>query len=174
MKLVVITGIPKSLEGIISLATAIDPGDNDLTFARYVHHVWNHIYTSNTLIQRHGWQPTEVAARGGAMNARMYQGDADAGFQLLIPHRDFTFAIKDVVYGLFLSEDSVLSNQEAEMAVLPSILTQNMPLESMGHMNGMLRLGIDRDYLGRIISSVKVIAEFMGLDIPDIGVLEAM
>ncbi|PQK13538.1 hypothetical protein BB8028_0004g04690 [Beauveria bassiana] len=148
VKLVVISGVPKSFEAILGLASTIEDEDNDKTFSRS------------------GWTPETIAVRGEDMNNRIYQGDADPVLRLLQPHQDFIFVLKDIVYGLFLSEDSSLSNLEAEIVLLSSLIIQNVPKEAIGHMKGLLRLGMKKEVLGSLVSAVGKVAEYMGMPVP--------
>lgn len=100
------------------------------------------------------------------MNSRIYKGDGDPALRLLQPHQDFIFIIKDIVYGLFLSEDSNLSYLEAEIVILSSLIIQNLPKEAVGHMKGLLRLGMEQEVLGSLISTVGKVAEYMGMPVP--------
>lgn len=52
----------------------------------------------------------ETKARGDALNDRIYEGEADPVFKLLEPHSYFNFAMLDIGYGLFFSDETVLSN----------------------------------------------------------------
>lgn len=106
--------------------------------------------------------------RGREYNDRIYQGDADQAFQLLEPHKDFTFIVVDIVYGLFLSDNAILSNIEAEAVVLSSLIIQGTQLEVSGHRKGLLRQGMNPATVEGVISTVQSVAKFMANSVPDL------
>ncbi|KAB8205713.1 hypothetical protein BDV34DRAFT_225113 [Aspergillus parasiticus] len=143
MKLVFVVGIPKSLEGMISLAKEIDELDIDSTFTRS------------------DWSPEKTKARGEALNDRIYQGDADPVFELLKHHQDFIFVIKEIGYGLFLSDETVLPIVEGETILLASLVVQETPVEIASHTKGLARLGLDENVVDEIKTLSGLMVTFM-------------
>ncbi|OAA74892.1 Carboxymuconolactone decarboxylase [Akanthomyces lecanii RCEF 1005] len=144
-KSIFVIGIPKSLESMISLAKEIDDVDID-----------------NSIRSR--LSPEETKARGDKLNDRIYQGEADAVFRLLEPHPDFMFAMMDIGYGMFFSDDSVLTNVESEIALLASLVVQNTPIEIDSHTKGLSRQGLDYSIIDQIMAVSEEMAAYMRLN----------
>jgi hypothetical protein len=113
------------------------------------------------------WTPEQLKVRGQALNDRIYQGDADAIFELLKYQQDFIFAILDIGYGLFLSDETVLPAVEGEATLLASLIVQDTPIEIASHTKGLLRLGLDKNMIEQIKLVSSEIAAFMSSHVPE-------
>ena len=49
---------------------------------------------------------------------------------------------KEITYGLYLSDQTILNDVETEIAVLAGIMIQNLPRETSWHLRGMRRIGV--------------------------------
>lgn len=49
---------------------------------------------------------------------------------------------KNISYGLFLSDRSILNDVETELTVLAGIMIQNLPRETGWHLRGTRRIGV--------------------------------
>lgn len=52
---------------------------------------------------------------------------------------------KNITYGLFLSDHSVLNDVETEITVLTGIVMQNLTRESAWHLRGLRRIGVAKE-----------------------------
>lgn len=52
---------------------------------------------------------------------------------------------KNITYGLFLSDRSVLNDVETEITVVTGIMMQNLPRESAWHLRGLRRIGVAKE-----------------------------
>lgn len=52
---------------------------------------------------------------------------------------------KNITYGLFLSDRSVLNDVETELTVVTGIMMQNLPRESAWHLRGLRRIGVAKE-----------------------------
>ena len=59
---------------------------------------------------------------------------------LLIHVADWTS--KQITYGLYLSDHSILNDVETEITVLSGIMIQNLPRETGWHLRGTRRIGV--------------------------------
>lgn len=55
------------------------------------------------------------------------------------------WACKQIVYGLYLSDHSILNDVETEIAVLSGIMIQNLPRETGWHLRGTRRIGVSME-----------------------------
>jgi hypothetical protein len=55
-------------------------------------------------------------------------------------HLDWTS--KQITYGLYLSDHSILDDIETELTVLSGIMIQNLPRETAWHLRGTRRIGV--------------------------------
>lgn len=87
----------------------------------------------------------ESVARGKGFLDVIYQHHLPAIMAQFSAHKDFTWVEEDIIYGLFLSDHSILNAIETELVVLPAIMIQNLPLETAWHFRGARRVGISKD-----------------------------
>ncbi|KAJ4374579.1 hypothetical protein N0V86_007448 [Didymella sp. IMI 355093] len=124
-KLIVIIGVCKPLEAIFDIDAITRPEDKDYTFSR------------------EGWQCDEAnAKRGFEWQNRLYQQDQGAIDNVLASQRDFDWTSKQITYGLYLSDHSILNDVETEITVLSGIMIQNLPRETGWHLRGTRRIGV--------------------------------
>jgi hypothetical protein len=55
------------------------------------------------------------------------------------------WASKHITYGLFLSDQRILSDVETEITVLAGIMMQNLPRETAWHLRGTRRIGVSME-----------------------------
>jgi hypothetical protein len=79
----------------------------------------------------------------------------------------------NVVYGLFLSDFSVLSDVEVEIGVLAAIMTQDIAGPTYWHIRGTQRLGVSKDDTDIILNAVKKCAAWAGRELKETGNLTA-
>ncbi|PZC88668.1 hypothetical protein A1F95_10803, partial [Pyrenophora tritici-repentis] len=89
-----------------------------------------------------GWQCDEANfERGNAWLSKLYKHNITGINDVLASHKDFEWISKEITYGLFLSDHSILSGIESELVVLSGIMIQNLPRETAWHMRASRRLG---------------------------------
>ncbi|KAG9203825.1 hypothetical protein G6514_002443 [Epicoccum nigrum] len=127
-KLIVIIGVCKPLEAIFDIDAITRPEDKDYTFSR------------------EGWQCDEAnAKRGWEWQSRLYQNNQGAIDNVLASQRDFDWTSKQITYGLYLSDHSILNDVETEITVLSGIMIQNLPRETAWHLRGTRRIGVSSE-----------------------------
>lgn len=52
---------------------------------------------------------------------------------------------KNITYGLYLSDHSILNDVETELVVLSGIMIQNLPRETGWHLRGTRRIGVSKE-----------------------------
>lgn len=62
---------------------------------------------------------------------------------MLIWNSDWTS--KQITYGLYLSDHSILNDIETEITVLSGIMIQNLPRETAWHLRGTRRIGVSSE-----------------------------
>ncbi|TQV90011.1 hypothetical protein IF1G_11320 [Cordyceps javanica] len=107
------------------------------------------------------YSPEETIARGQALNGCIYQGEVDAVLKLLEPHPHFTFAMMDVGYSFFFSDESVLTDVETKVGLLASLVVQPTPVEAASHVKGLGRLGLDPGIIQEIRAVSEEVAAFI-------------
>lgn len=75
---------------------------------------------------------------------------------------DFLWLEKRIIYGLFLSDHSVLSMIEAELVTLCGILAQGLRQPAMWHVRGLMRLGVSMEDTEGVCDVVKMVAKWAG------------
>lgn len=79
------------------------------------------------------------------------------------PHQlDFEWLEKRVIYGLFLSDHSILTELEAELVTLSSIMVSGLRPPTMWHVRGLMRLGIGVADVESVCDVVKKVAKWAG------------
>ncbi|KAH7082288.1 hypothetical protein FB567DRAFT_448268 [Paraphoma chrysanthemicola] len=127
-KLIVIIGVCKPLEAIFDIDAITRPEDKDYSFSR------------------DGWQCDEAnAKRGWAWQSRLYQHNQEGIDNVLASQRDFDWTSKQITYGLYLSDHSILNDVETELTVLTGIMIQNLPRETAWHLRGTRRIGVSKE-----------------------------
>jgi hypothetical protein len=52
---------------------------------------------------------------------------------------------KNITYGLYLSDHTILNDVETELTVLAGIMIQNLPRETGWHLRGTRRIGVSAE-----------------------------
>ena len=92
---------------------------------------------------RNNWQsgPSNVK-KGEEWLKVIYGRNLPAIDEKLSFHKDFHFLSREITYGLYLSDMTILDPIDTEMVVLSGIMIQNLPLATRWHLRGMRRLGV--------------------------------
>jgi hypothetical protein len=75
---------------------------------------------------------------------------------------DFEWLEKRIIYGLFLSDHSILSSIEAELVTLSSIMAQGLRQPSLWHVRGLMRMGVSMEDTESVCDVVKEVAKWAG------------
>lgn len=127
-KNITIQGICKPLHALLGICKVERPEDRDLSFSR------------------EDWKGGEDnIARGKGFLNTIYQDNLPAIMAQFAAHKDFTWVEEEIVYGLFLSDHTILNAIETELVVMPAIMIQNLPLETAWHFRGTRRVGVSKD-----------------------------
>ncbi|KAF2634706.1 hypothetical protein P280DRAFT_538285 [Massarina eburnea CBS 473.64] len=106
---------------------------------------------------REGWQCDEAnRQRGFAWQDRLCkhnQGKIDQEFN---SQKDFDWISKNISYGLYLSDHTILSEVETELTVLVGIMSQNLPRETGWHLRGTRRIGVSKEDVESIQQCVSL------------------
>jgi hypothetical protein len=78
-----------------------------------------------------------------------------------------------VVYGLFLSDLSVMTGVESEMVVLPAIMAQDILGPTIWHTRGLQRLGVSKADTNAVLEVVKGCAAWAGRELKEVAKLTA-
>ncbi|KNG48505.1 hypothetical protein DDE82_002046 [Stemphylium lycopersici] len=145
-KLIVIVGVCKPLEAIFDIDAITRPEDKDYTFSR------------------EGWQCDEAnSKRGAAWQGRLYQHNQEGIDNVLASQKDFDWTSKQITYGLYLSDHSILNDVETELTVLSGIMIQNLPRETAWHLRGTRRIGVSKEDVETLQQCIELVASFCSL-----------
>ena len=104
-----------------------------------------------------------IEQRGTSFIQKLYQQDLSPIFATWGSHReDFEWVEKSVIYGLFLSDHSVLSEVESELVILTSIMCQGLKAPTIWHLRGLRRLGVSNEIIDKVTQAVRTISEYCG------------
>ncbi|CZR67644.1 uncharacterized protein PAC_17543 [Phialocephala subalpina] len=143
VKNVSIQGVCKPLEALFSIAKIERPEDKDYTFTR------------------ENWQAgPENRARGEKWLNTIYQSNLSTATDQFAAHKDFDFISREITYGFYLSDHSILTPIETELVTLAGIMIQNLPLETAWHLRGTRRVGISKEDVEEIQQCVEMVAAF--------------
>jgi uncharacterized alpha-E superfamily protein len=63
---------------------------------------------------------------------------------------------KQITYGLYLSDHSILNDVETELTVLSGIMIQNLPRETAWHLRGTRRIGVSMEDVETLQQCVRI------------------
>ncbi|RDW88382.1 hypothetical protein BP6252_00414 [Coleophoma cylindrospora] len=102
-------------------------------------------------------------ARGETWLKTIYKHNLGTSIGPLAAHRDFDKISREITYGLYLSDMSILNEIETELVVLSGILIQNLPRESTWHLRGLRRVGASMEDVEIVQQCVEMVAEYAGV-----------
>lgn len=77
---------------------------------------------------------------------------------------DFTWASDNIIYGMFLSDESVINRQETSLMTFSCMCCMGLQGTSKRHLIGLRNHGVSDEDISAVISSAKRIAEWAGQD----------
>jgi len=94
-------------------------------------------------IRREKWQTgPENLERGEKWLKTIYAGNLSTSTDPFKAHKDFDFISRQITYGFYLSDHSILGPLDTELVTLSGIMIQNLPLETAWHLRGTRRVGV--------------------------------
>jgi hypothetical protein len=75
----------------------------------------------------------------------IYKQNLSTATDKFAAHKDFDFISREITYGFYLSDHSILGPVETELVVLSGIMIQNLPLETAWHLRGTRRVGVSME-----------------------------
>lgn len=98
------------------------------------------------LYGREKWQAgPETIERGNAWLNTIYKDNLSTSTSPFAAHKDFEFISRQITYGFYLSDHTILQPAEAELVTLAGIMIQNLPLETAWHLRGTRRVGVSME-----------------------------
>ena len=89
---------------------------------------------------------------------------------------DFEWLTKDVVYGMFYADESVLDNLESELITYMAIACQGLATNVQNHLGGLLRMGLTVEDVEKVTECGEMVARWAGHDLkswPDVRAVVA-
>ena len=80
---------------------------------------------------------------------------------------DFVWLAENIIYGMFLSEDSILTTIETGLMSYAAISAQDLPGPTKRHMKGLRRFGVSREELRAVVECAKLMMAWVGRDLED-------
>lgn len=140
MKNVSIQGVCKPLEALFSISKIERPEDKDYSFSR------------------EKWQAGgENRIRGNNWLNMLYKGNLSTATDQFAAHKDFDYISREITYGFYLSDHSILAPVETELITLTGIMIQNLPLETAWHLRGTRRIGVSKEDVESVQQCVSLI-----------------
>lgn len=91
---------------------------------------------------------------------RFYRSELDDIFQSWGAHAaDFVWLAKNIIYGMFFSDEGVLDTIETELIVYTAIACQDLRTPTRRHLRGLRRFGVSLKDVEAITEYVKLVAE---------------
>ncbi|TVY23361.1 hypothetical protein LHYA1_G008320 [Lachnellula hyalina] len=148
VKNISIQGVCKPIEALFSITKVERPEDKDYSFSR------------------EGWQTgPENLARGEQWLNTIYEGNLSDATDKFIAHKDFDFITRQISYGFYLSDHTILGPVETELVVLSGIMIQNLPLETAWHLRGTRRVGVSAEDVELVQQCVEMVAKFASVSL---------
>jgi hypothetical protein len=118
------------------------------------------------------YEPLDISApvetRGYAAMQRLYRHNLDPIMSTWGAHEaDFQWLEKRVIYGLFLSDHSILDALETQVVLLSGIMCQGLNAPTMWHVRGLRRLDVGVEDAETVCSAVRRVAAWAGRETGD-------
>ncbi|KAG0648823.1 hypothetical protein D0Z07_5070 [Hyphodiscus hymeniophilus] len=143
VKNVSVQGVCRPLEAVFAIEALERPEDQDFSCSR-----------------EHWKAGPDNRARGEKWLNTIYQGNLSTTTDRFLAHKDFDFISREITYGLYLSDHSILDPVATELVTLTGIMIQNLPLETAWHLRGTRRVGVSIEDVELVQQCVKMVADF--------------
>ncbi|KAH8702976.1 hypothetical protein GQ44DRAFT_778295 [Phaeosphaeriaceae sp. PMI808] len=127
-----------------------------LVQAKYIIH--------NESRQKIAADPEFRAARAKKWFSLVFKEEEDRIFSGFADFPEFEWALKDVIYGSFLSDLSILGQVENEMVVLACVAGQGAGSPVLSHYKGLRRVGTSAEEAKSVGAVIEIIAHGLGVD----------
>jgi len=145
VKNISIQGVCKPIEAVFSIAKIERQEDKDYSCSR------------------EKWQAgPENRARGEKWLNTIYEANLSTATDRFKAHKDFDFISREITYGFYLSDHSILGPLDTELATLAGIMIQNLPLETAWHLRGTRRVGVSKEDVELVQQCVEMVAKYGG------------
>ena len=182
MKQWVTIGVPKIAVAAFALIKEEQPGDADLDFSKYATHCFPFQYITHTADEdRWLLKCSSAGSRySDKLLCRAYAGitpaNRERGVQFLRYlyteeqmaamwsswGKDFEWLTKDIVYGMFYADDSVLGNVETELITYTAIICQGLGVTVQNHIGGLLGMGLSEEEIEGVTECGEMVAKWAG------------
>jgi len=109
-------------------------------------------------ICREKWQAgPENLERGENWLKAIYAGYLGSATAPFAAHKDFDFISRQITYGFYLSDHSILGPLDTELVTLVGIMIQNLPLETAWHLRGTRRIGVSMEDVESVQQCVSLL-----------------
>lgn len=104
-----------------------------------------------------------TTTRGSAFLQTLYQQNLAPLFALFGRHAPYMeWLERSIIYGLFLSDHTLLTPVESSLTILTSIMCQGIRAPTMWHLRGLRRLGVSEEDVERVQQGVRDVARWAG------------
>ncbi|EQL35351.1 hypothetical protein BDFG_02862 [Blastomyces dermatitidis ATCC 26199] len=108
----------------------------------------------------------DITERGTKFIQLLYKQNLEPIFDTWGSYKEeFAWLEKSVIYGLFLADQTVLSQVETLLVTLPSIMCQGWPGPALWHLRGLRRLGQSVEDVEKVQQAVEAVAVWSGKSI---------
>lgn len=146
VKCVSIIGVCRPLEAIFCIDKVQRPEDKDYSFSR------------------ENWKCDEANhERGTAWLSRIYSHNFGLIDEKFKAHKDFGWISREITYGLYLSDHTILNDIETELVVLAGIMIQNLHHETAWHLRGSRRVGMSAEDVEAVQQCIEAVAGFASI-----------
>ncbi|CAG9956455.1 unnamed protein product [Clonostachys rosea f. rosea IK726] len=154
-KTVCLVGVCKPLKAILAIAKVEKPEDRDYSTTRP------------------GWQADDANhERGVNWLKKLYRHNAGDTLRLFDAHKDFSWILTEITYGLYLSDRQVLDDIDTQLIVLPAIMSQNLPLEMHWHIRGTRRITVSKEDVQVIWDCVQDVSGIFGIKLSKVPTVD--
>ncbi|KAG9232605.1 hypothetical protein BJ875DRAFT_505896 [Amylocarpus encephaloides] len=131
-----IQGVAKPIEAIMSIVKVEQPEDMEFSCSR------------------ENWQLGAI-----------YKGNLSTATDNFKANKDFDWISRNITYGLYLSDHSILGPVETELIVLTGIMIQNLKLPTAWHLRGIRRVGVSQEDVEKLQQCIELVAQFGGVSL---------
>ncbi|KAF6241037.1 hypothetical protein HO173_000831 [Letharia columbiana] len=167
MKQWVTIGVPKSAVALFSLIKEEKPGDADLSFTKYVA-----LFLSAPL------RPLRLKVNYRPSHAALTPANRERGTQFLRYlyteeqmeamwkswGKDSEWLTKEIVYGMFYGDDTVLGFVDTELITYTAIMCQGLQVTIHNHLGGLLGMGLSVEEIEGVTECGELVAKWSGVD----------
>ncbi len=110
---------------------------------------------------RENWQAgPSNRERGNKWLNTIYKSNLSTATDQFAAHKDFEFISREITYGFYLSDHSILTQLETELVTLCGLMIQNLPMETAWHLRGTRRIGVSMEDTELVQQCVSIELDF--------------